>query len=47
MVSTRYFPEASSVTFGQGVTYGLRSLLVMGKLVLHRSGIVESRLFAP
>ena len=44
-VSTRYFAEASSTTFGQSVTYGLKTLQTMGKVILHRLGIVRSRLF--
>jgi glycosyltransferase involved in cell wall biosynthesis len=46
-VSTHYFPEASSTTFRQSVAYGLKTLATMAKVVLHRRGIVHSRLFIP
>jgi glycosyltransferase involved in cell wall biosynthesis len=46
-VTTRYFAEASSTTFGQSVAYGLKTLQTMGKVVLHQLGIVRSRLLIP
>ncbi|HLM27534.1 MAG TPA: glycosyltransferase family 2 protein [Thermoleophilaceae bacterium] len=42
---SRYFEEASSVGFKTSVKYGLHTLLSAARLVLHRRGIVRSRLF--
>jgi glycosyltransferase involved in cell wall biosynthesis len=44
-VATRYFPEASSASFEQSLVYGVKTLVTMLRLVLHRSRIVRSRLF--
>lgn len=44
-VSTRYFDEASSISFGRSVVYGLSTLGVALKYLLHRLGIVRDRLF--
>ena len=38
-ITTRYFPEASSVNFRRSVKYGLDILKTMLKYLLHRSGI--------
>jgi glycosyltransferase involved in cell wall biosynthesis len=46
-VPTRYFPEASSVNFRRSVTYGLATLRVVAKYLLHRLGIRQSPLFLP
>ncbi|HET9444597.1 MAG TPA: glycosyltransferase family 2 protein [Acidimicrobiales bacterium] len=46
-VSTRYFDEASSTTLKQSVVYGLKTLLVMGRFLLHRTRVSRSRLFLP
>jgi glycosyltransferase involved in cell wall biosynthesis len=43
---TRYYDEASSITVGPATVYGLKTLLVAGRLALHRRGIVRSRKFA-
>jgi glycosyltransferase involved in cell wall biosynthesis len=40
-ISTRYFAEASSVGFRTGVVYGLGTLLVALRYVLHRAGILS------
>lgn len=42
-VPTRYFPEASSASFGQSVMYGLRILWLVCRYVLHRSKIIPNR----
>jgi len=42
---SRYFEDASSVGFRTSVKYGLHTLLSAARLVLHRRGIVRSRLF--
>jgi glycosyltransferase involved in cell wall biosynthesis len=41
-VPTRYFEEASSVGFRRSVVYGLSTLRVVGRYLLHRSGIRRS-----
>jgi len=45
-VATKYFPEASSASLEQSVVYGLKTLLTVGQLALHRRGILRSRLFS-
>src|SRR5436189_313036 len=42
-VPTRYFDEASSVGFRRSVVYGLSTLRVVGRFVLHRIGVRRSR----
>jgi hypothetical protein len=44
-VPTRYFPEASSVNFRRSVTYGLATLGVARRYLLHRLGIRRYRQF--
>jgi glycosyltransferase involved in cell wall biosynthesis len=46
-VPTRYFPEASSVNFRRSVVYGLATLGVARRYVLHRLGIRRYRQFRP
>jgi glycosyltransferase involved in cell wall biosynthesis len=43
----RYFEDASSVGFRSGVIYGLKTLWVGLRLLLHRAGILKSRKFMP
>jgi glycosyltransferase involved in cell wall biosynthesis len=43
----RYFEEASSVGVRSGVVYGLKTLWVGFRLLLHRSGVLLSRKFKP
>jgi glycosyltransferase involved in cell wall biosynthesis len=43
---TRYFRDASSVTFGPGTVYGIKTLVATGRLALHRHGILRSRKFS-
>lgn len=43
---TRYFHDASSITFGPGSLYGVKTLLTAARLILHRRGIVHSRRFS-
>lgn len=45
-VATRYFPEASSASLRQSLVYGVKTLLTMLRLALHRGGLVRSRLFS-
>jgi glycosyltransferase involved in cell wall biosynthesis len=44
-VTTKYFEEASSVDLRASVVYGLKTLWVLWRFVLHRAGIVPSPLF--
>jgi glycosyltransferase involved in cell wall biosynthesis len=41
---TRYFAEASSISFGDSVVYGIKTLAAAGRLLLHRAGM-RSRKF--
>jgi glycosyltransferase involved in cell wall biosynthesis len=43
-VTTRYVPEASSVNLRVSIVYGLKTLQVVGRYLLHKRGI-RSRLF--
>jgi glycosyltransferase involved in cell wall biosynthesis len=45
-VPTRYFREASSVGFVAGVIYGLGTLSVMWRFLLHKWGVVKSPQFS-
>ncbi len=42
---TRYFAEASSITFKRSVVYGLSTLWTMGKLFLFKVGISKNKQF--
>jgi glycosyltransferase involved in cell wall biosynthesis len=44
-VPTRYFDEASSVGFKDGVIYGIETLCVVGKYLLNKFGILRSDQF--
>lgn len=44
-VKTVYAPDSSSIGFNASVEYGLRTLVTLGKLSLHRSGLRRSPLF--
>ena len=44
---TRYFGEASSISFPRAVRYGLGVLGVCAKYRLHRWGLLRSRIFEP
>jgi glycosyltransferase involved in cell wall biosynthesis len=44
-VPVRYFDEASSINFGRSMTYGLRTLEVLGRFWMHKLGLVKSSLF--
>jgi hypothetical protein len=46
-VASRYFADASSVGFRQGVVYGLGTLWTALRFLLHRSGLVTSDKFRP
>lgn len=42
---TKYFPEASSISFWPSVRYGVGVLATVGKFVLHRTGVKRFGLF--
>jgi len=44
---TIYDDDASSIALGPSIVYGLKTLTTLGKLVLHRSGILKNRKFVP
>jgi glycosyltransferase involved in cell wall biosynthesis len=46
-VPTKYFKEASSISFKRSVEYGLSTLGALLKYILHKSGIIKSGLFVP
>jgi glycosyltransferase involved in cell wall biosynthesis len=46
-IVTRYFPEASSISFQRSVVYGFGILLVLLKFWLHNTGIKHFRQFEP
>ncbi len=46
-VPTRYFDEASSVNFKRSVVYGLSTLRVVGRFLLHRTGLRRSARLRP
>ncbi len=44
---TIYSDDASSVSFSQGIVYGIKTLLAALRLVLHRVGVWPSRKYRP
>jgi len=44
-IHTKYFPEASSTSMRANLRYGMGTLRVMARLVLHRMHVARSRLF--
>jgi glycosyltransferase involved in cell wall biosynthesis len=46
-VASRYFEDASSVNFRQGVVYGLGTLWTAVRFLLHRAGLKSSSKFRP
>ncbi len=40
-ISTRYFPEASMISFKRSVKYGLSILSVMSRFLLNKSGLIK------
>ena len=46
-VASRYFDDASSVGFGQGVVYGLGTLWTAARFLLHRWGVASSDKLRP
>lgn len=46
-IVTRYFPEASSISFRRSVIYGFGILGVLLKFILHKSGLKHFKQFTP
>ncbi len=46
-VTSRYFPEASSVGVRQGIVYGLGTLTTAARFLLHRAGLLACDRFEP
>jgi glycosyltransferase involved in cell wall biosynthesis len=46
-IVTRYFPEASSISFRRSVIYGFGILKVLFKFAAHRAGIIQYQQFLP
>ncbi len=46
-VPTRYFKEASTISFINSVVYGIKTLFVLIKFLLYKWGIKKCRLFLP
>ena len=44
-IHTKYFPEASSTSMRANIRYGVATLGVMGRLLLHKAHLSRSRLF--
>ena len=44
-IPTRYFPEASSISFKRSLTYGIQNLLVMAKYILEKTTLAHFQLF--
>ncbi len=44
-VPTRYFPEASSASFTQSVSYGLSVVALLFRYMLHKTGIWRQKQF--
>jgi glycosyltransferase involved in cell wall biosynthesis len=44
-IPTRYAPDASSINFHRSLRYGLLTLVVMGKFLLHRAGLYHAAIF--
>lgn len=46
-IVTRYFPEASSISFRRSIVYGMGILIVLLRFALHQRGIYRSKQFEP
>ena len=46
-VAARYFPEASSINFRRSVVYGLSTLVLLARFLLHRLGLLRCALLIP
>lgn len=45
-IPTRYFPEASSISFSRSLKYGIQNLWVMAEYIFQKSGFVKFPLFS-
>lgn len=46
-ITTRYFPEASSINLRRSIIYGFGILAVLTKFWLHRIGLIRLQIFEP
>jgi glycosyltransferase involved in cell wall biosynthesis len=46
-VPAKYFDEASSINFRRSFKYGLETLLVLAKYILHKTHIASNKMFTP
>ena len=46
-VDTRYFPEASSISFSRSVIYGIGIMIVLFRYILHQSGVWNFQQYKP
>jgi len=46
-IPCKYFPEASSINFLRSLKYGLQTLLVMAKYMLHKTHLAKFDIFGP
>jgi len=46
-VTAKYFTEASSINLPRSIKYGLETLLVLLKFVLHKTGVIKNKKFLP
>lgn len=44
-VPTRYFAQASSITFTRSLKYGIQTLCVMAKYMLQKTGLMDFKIF--
>lgn len=44
-IHTRYHPDASSTSMSANISYGLMTLSVMARFLLHKAGVLKCRLF--
>jgi len=44
-VPVRYHDTSSSINWIRSITYGLRTLLTLGQFILHKTHLIQSRLF--
>lgn len=44
-IPTRYFAEASSITFTRSLKYGIQTLYVMAKYILQKTGLMKFKIF--
>jgi len=45
-IPCRYFKEASSINFPRSIKYGIQTLIVLGKFIIQKSGLVKFKIFS-